>query len=144
MVTISDFVQLDKVAIDLGLPAITNKEDTLLTSLKAKCNQIIQNMLRPFADTLPYAKADITEDLSEAANLLVEAKWHRRKTHWEDYKNTMDEFKTTWDSIVTYLKSLPTERTKPISVSGNFASSSTLLKNMPFMTDSNGNLLPGF
>ena len=142
----SQFGKLEDIYIDLfgNKGTITNSEDALLKSLQAKYRFVLSNMLRPFQDTLPMASISIYGDLDMACNLLVEMEWHRIKTHWDDYKNAKTSFDTVWGSILTYLKALPTARSQPVSVTGDFSSSSTLMKNIPFLTDSDGNILSGF
>lgn len=142
---VSNFGSTAKIMQDLfGNGVITNKEDTTIANLLSAYRQILQNNLRPYADVLPYADSSITEDLNKACNLLVEMEWHRLKYHYEDVKAAKLAYDVVWDSIVTNLKALPTERTKPVSVSGNFANGSILLKNIPNLTDTNGNIVDGF
>lgn len=145
-ITSSQFGKLEDIYLDLfgNKGTITNSEDALLKSLQVKFRFVLSNMLRPFQDQLPMAPASIYGDLDMACNLLVEMEWHRIKTHWDDYKNAKTSFDTVWNSIVTYLKALPTARTQPVSVTGDFSSSSVLMKNILNLTDSNGNILDSF
>lgn len=141
----SQWGDIDEITTDLfGQSLVSNKDDALLTSMLARCQMIFQKMLKPYADVLPYAPADITEDLNECVNILVKIKWHISKTHWDDVKALREDFKTNFDAVVEDLKALPTKRTTPQSISASYSDSSILLKSIPFMTDSNGNMLPGF
>lgn len=145
MSTVSNFGNTQQIMQDLfGNSSITNKEDVTISNLLKRYRQILQNKLKQFAESLPYADSSVTEDLNQACNLLVEMEWHRLKTHWDDVKAAKDSFNLVWDSIVENLKAIPTSRTKPVSVSGNFASSSTLLQNIPNLTDADGNIVDGF
>lgn len=142
---VSQFGSFSQIMQDLfGNGVNTNKEDTTIKNLIVRYNYILQNKLRPYADTLPMALNTITGDLNQACNLLVEMEWHRLKTHWDDVRTAKQSFDVVWESIVEYLKNVPTQRTQPVSVVGNLASSSTLLQNIPNLTDASGNILPGF
>lgn len=118
-----------------------NSEDALLLEIESKVNALMDTDLRPYADSLPYADASITDDIRACANTRAMIRWHRRKMHWEDAKNLKEEYKEDWDGVVAKLKAIPSNRLKPVAVSGSFASDSTLLKNVPGMTDAYGNTL---
>lgn len=139
--TVSNFCVDTEIKEDLNIPSNTNREDSLIQQLIPKANQIVENMLKPFADSLPFADASITKDLTNCGNAKVEQMWHRRKQHFDDAKAMGEEFKETMESIITRLKATPTLRTRPIAVAGSFASDSTLLKNIPGVTDAEGNTL---
>ncbi len=140
----SNFANYDQITTDLfgssASPAV-QKEGVLIQSLMSRYNRVVQNKLVEFADSLPYADASITADLTQAANLLVEKEWHRLKNHWDDVKNAKDAFNELWSSIETYFRKLPVTRVKPVAAAASFADDSTLLKNIPGLTDSAGNII---
>jgi len=141
MTNTNNFCKDETIKLDLGIPANTNQEDALIQSLIKRANQTLANMLQPYAESMPYADASITADLEDCGNLLVEAKWHLKKSHFDDVRETKKDFEATWLSVVTKLKALPTTRLKPIAVAGSLATDSTLLQNIPGVTDSEGNVL---
>lgn len=142
----SPFGTIEEIFYDLfgSKTPPSSADDAFIKSNLVRYRMVLQNYLRPYQDSLPYALNSITEDLNEACNLLVERKYHISKTHWDDARALKEQFDIVWTSIIEYLKAIPTQRLQPQSVSGNFANSSVLLKNINGLTDNNGNLLPGF
>lgn len=126
---------------DLLLPENYNQDDKLLLQLEGQEDIIVDSKLKPYADSLPYADNSITLDIRAYANTRVMRRWHLRKMHFDDARELKEELKELWEIIEIKLKAIPTERTKPIAVSGSYATSSTLLQDIPGVTDSEGNTL---
>lgn len=124
---------------DLVLPENYNQDDALFLQLENQEDIIVDSKLKPFADSLPFADNSITEDIRAYANLRVCIRWHRRKMHFDDSKELTIEAKELWEIIEIKLKATPTLRLQPVAVSGSFATDSTLLHNIPGVTDALGN-----
>lgn len=141
MASTNDFAEIDVIRTELEIPSNINSEDERLRIAVKKANSIVANLLLPYAESMPYADNSITDDLREVANTLAKRKWHIAKSHWDDAKALKEEFDIDWASVVIKLKAIPTSRSKPIAVSGSIANSATLLKNIPGVTDPEGNIV---
>ncbi len=137
----SNWTNHSQIVKDLGFPENYNKDDALLLQLEEQEDIIVDGKLKPFAQSLPYSDASITDDIQAYANTRVEVRYHNRKMHFDDAKALKEELKELWDIIMEKLKATPTDRLKPVAVSGSFATDSTLLQNIPGVTDSEGSVL---
>ena len=141
MATTNDFCEIDVIMSELEIPSNVNSEDERLKTAIKKSNAIMNALLLPYAESLPYADSSITDELREAGNILAKRKWHIAKSHWDDAKALKEDFDILWNVIIKELKAIPTSRTQPIAVSGSIANSATLLKDIPGVTDSEGNVV---
>lgn len=130
---------------DLGIPSHISKYNSVLLSYENKVNSKIDNRLKPLLDVNPVPDAQVTEDLTDIGNSEVESMYEARiRKNYEAAKELHIAYKDALEAIEIRLKATPTERSKAIAVSGSYASDSTLMKNIPGMTDKDGNLLTTF
>lgn len=129
-----------KRAIDKDEINDTDKE-WLLDNIP-KANRQIENDTADLIDAYPTDDTtDLYKSYSDAATAWLRYQWSIFQSDEQGKTDALEEYQTTLKGIRTLLASKPDENTRSKKASYSTSYSSTLLKNIPGVTDGYGNLL---
>lgn len=98
------------------------EDDDTLDQFGTDQNQQIESMLSLYADTLPFAGADLLDDIKAAVNYAVSADYKGYIKDYEAEKFWRGKYDRMMTSITTRLEALPTDKTDLVIVGSDYKS----------------------
>lgn len=98
------------------------EDDDLLDQFGTDQNQHIESKIAPFADTLPFAGDDLTDDIIAAVNYAVCADYKGFIKEYEAEKFWRKKYERMTESITTRLEAIPTDKTDLAVVASEYKS----------------------
>lgn len=115
----SNLADLTEVKIIIGISG--SSEDSILTNFKESVDREIDNWMRPYVETIPIASP--SEDLIEAANAEVAARWFAFIKDFATSKYWHDRYIEIKDAFIVREKATPSSRIAITSVTKAYLSS---------------------